>query len=439
MDYWRIIAAQVAVISLFSQDASDRDGFLAMVLEKLLDISESPKGWLCLWHVQEQALEVLAQAGELTPDEEGVLKESALCGEAVAEQAGPLQILAIPIRHKEQVAAVAGVGGKEEAYTLFETNALRMLLQNAWMMALTSYEQEQRHREMGQFKHAVENHRAVVLFIEPASGRIRYANPAALRKIAEKESQHFFTFPHKLKDGEIRMVDVYTSPIEYNSERVLFSIIFDVTRREKAMSDVKHLAYHDHLTGLYNRRYFEEAYNQVDKPVHWPLAILIGDVNGLKMVNDSYGHETGDALIREVAERIRRALLEGAILARTGGDEFSILLKNADEDAVRQLTDKLEETMEGYSHPGGSDEAELYLSVSFGYSVQSSGKTSRDDLVKEAESHLHRRKRYNDKSMRSHMIQAMMSTLFHKSEREQKHPSGWASIARPLPGPWAGT
>ncbi|MFZ5592557.1 MAG: PAS domain S-box protein, partial [Bacillota bacterium] len=129
-----------------------------------------------------------------------------------------------------------------------------------------------------------DEHAAVMLLIEPVSGRIVDANPAACsfygysreemlrlqiqdinmlprEEVAKKlraawqQKQHHFLFPHRVKSGEIRLVDVYSSPIVRGQERLLFSIIFDFTEREKYKEELCYLSYHDPLTGLYNRRF----------------------------------------------------------------------------------------------------------------------------------------------------------------------------------------
>ena len=309
---------------------------------------------------------------------------------------------------------------------------------------------EKNKEELAQLRAAFEDHRAVMIFIEPDSGKLLYANPAAadfygytqqelltlkfqdinmlnkealqaLKQKALNQSQQFYTLPQRLKDGEIRMVDIFSSPIQYEDKTILFSIIFDVTEKEQAMEEIKYLAYHDHLKGVYNRRYFEESFEKLNKQSHQPLAIIIGDINGLKMVNDSYGHLGGDALIQAAIKEIQTLIPLHSMLARIGGDEFAILIHNTNEQDVLNLTNLLEKELEKQIEVQVKETMQLYLSVSFGYGIQKDGNESLDDIVKEAENHIYRRKHYHHKSIRSHMIKAMMSTLFQKSERELHH------------------
>lgn len=304
--------------------------------------------------------------------------------------------------------------------------------------------------ELAQFRSAIDHHGAIIFFIDPESWEILYANEAAerfygyrkdellkmnlkdinmlglkklkmLQKRAVHTGQQFYTFPHRLKNGEIRMVDVFSSLIDYGRKKVFFAIIFDVTEKENAMAEIKHLAYYDALTGVYNRRYFEETFARIDRQENRPLAIIMGDINGMKMVNDNFGHKAGDALIKEAAQLIKDYIPKDSVLARVGGDEFVVLIPKATEKEIEQTTDILENELEKDIVINHNDNLNLYLSMSFGYALQGKTGECMDALIKKSESYVYKRKYYNQRSMRSHMIQAMMSTLFGKSEREQKH------------------
>lgn len=296
----------------------------------------------------------------------------------------------------------------------------------------------------------INNHEAVMLLIEPLSGKIIEANCSATSfygytreellgmkiqdinalddnelaglqiKILEK-GQKYFTFPHRLKNGEIRIVDVYSSLIDYAGEKVLFSIIFDVTKRERVAKENEYLAYHDYLTGIYNRRYFEEMFYRLHNNENQTLAIIIGDINGLKLVNDSFGFLVGDELIKETVREIRLLIHRDDILVRISGGQFAILIKDAKLEYVSRLTNILEDKLEKFVVLSNNDNFEVYLSASFGYGIQKGDKESLSDLYEDAEAILYNRKYFNTNSSRSNMINGMMSTLFQKSEREQQH------------------
>jgi diguanylate cyclase (GGDEF)-like protein len=104
--------------------------------------------------------------------------------------------------------------------------------------------------------------------------------------------------------------------------------------REIAESQVYELAYVDHTTGLYNRRYLAERLEELRHSKE-PLALLLIDLDHFKKVNDLYGHDTGDALLRVVAQIIRRASPEGTCCVRLGGDEFAILVRGEESRSER--------------------------------------------------------------------------------------------------------
>lgn len=293
----------------------------------------------------------------------------------------------------------------------------------------------------------INGHQAVMLLIEPFTGQITEANKAAeafygytrnellsmnideintmkkdevqeFRLNANKKGQKYFTFPHRLKNGQIRIVDVYSSPIEYMDKRMLFSIIFDVSERERAFSEVKYLAYHDYLTGVYNRRYWENEFENHNQPCNFPLAIIMGDVNGLKLINDNFGHSVGDIMLKDISRIIQSCVAHKYTFARVGGDEFAILLGNAEEMKIRNLIIEIEEDIESFNK---GKEDKHPLSVSFGYAIQREKTDSLDDLMREAETFMYRRKYYDCRSIKSKSIDIAMNSLFAKSEREKNH------------------
>lgn len=99
----------------------------------------------------------------------------------------------------------------------------------------------------------------------------------------------------------------------------------DVTEKKRIQEELKEMSYKDQLTGLGNRRYFEELFVSMDKPENLPLTLLMADVNGLKLTNDTFGHEAGDRLLKKVASDIEKKIRNIGKVARIGGDEFIIL------------------------------------------------------------------------------------------------------------------
>ena len=163
-----------------------------------------------------------------------------------------------------------------------------------------------------------------------------------------------------------------TSPLpgaEQSWDRVLIAIS-DITARKKAEAYVNYLGTHDVLTGLRNRGYFEERRAQVQKEERYPASIVMIDLNGLKLANDTGGHEVGDALIRRVGEVITKVADKGDVAARIGGDEFALLLPLQDEHAARMKVAQIETLVETNNQFYSGPRLSLSIGVATGYCGQ---------------------------------------------------------------------
>ena len=147
-----------------------------------------------------------------------------------------------------------------------------------------------------------------------------------------------------------------------------------------------HLSYHDQLTGLYNRRFYEEEMLRIDTERNMPLSIVMGDVNGLKLINDSFGHMAGDELLKMTAEILKEGCRADDIIARLGGDEFVIILPGTDSvetqtviERIRNLTQKVKVN-------------DVVLSISFGYETKTKMEQKITDIFKSAEDHMYHNK-----------------------------------------------
>ena len=122
--------------------------------------------------------------------------------------------------------------------------------------------------------------------------------------------------------------------------RILVSIN-DITARKRAEDYLKYLGTHDVMTGLFNRAYFVEQRDLVERDGPFPVSIIIADMDGLKQVNDHSGHEEGDNLLRRLAEVLKAAFPDEGVIARLGGDEFAVLLPDTSQPAVEEHIDHL--------------------------------------------------------------------------------------------------
>jgi diguanylate cyclase (GGDEF)-like protein len=115
----------------------------------------------------------------------------------------------------------------------------------------------------------------------------------------------------------------------------------DITARKKAEAYLEFLGKHDVLTKLYNRSFYIDEVNRLERKGFTPVTIIIADLNGLKMANDQYGHSAGDELLRRAGEVLDKLVEKPCCAARIGGDEFAILMPNADEQAGEAMMENI--------------------------------------------------------------------------------------------------
>lgn len=165
-------------------------------------------------------------------------------------------------------------------------------------------------------------------------------------------------------------------------------VTHDMTEQKQTEEKIKYLAYHDHLTGLPNRRLFKDKVNYLLENRKQTnnselFAVMFLDLDGFKAINDHFGHDVGDLLLKEVSQRITACLRKSEIAARIGGDEFSILIPEikAEDDAIAMATTIIEAVGYPYHIQGNR----LQVTTSIGISFSPHDETDRRTLMKNAD------------------------------------------------------
>lgn len=218
-------------------------------------------------------------------------------------------------------------------------------------------------------------------------------------------------------DGSTYLLEESASPIKNPNQEILGVVLVfrDVTQKLKQRRLIEYMSFHDVLTGLYNRRFFEEEFKRLDTSRNYPLTIIMADVNGLKLTNDAFGHHEGDKLLKLTAEILRRNLRSEDIIARWGGDEFVVLMPNTSYQDVELIIDRINNNIKEY------DLDKIILSLAFGWETKYDDSISLELVFKKAEEYMYKKKISESESVRGMTIKTIIKALFEKSPREEGH------------------
>lgn len=188
------------------------------------------------------------------------------------------------------------------------------------------------------------------------------------------------------------------------------AIIRDVTQEREYLEQIEFLSYRDSLTELYNRHYLDKVSKELDKESYFPMSIIMGDLNGLKLANDVFGHEIGDQMLKEVAELFKKKYVKRQLAFRLGGDEFLLLLPKTQLTDAEKLMQQIKNTKLPISNLSG-----LNASVSLGVSVRVSKEIRLIDALNEAEESMYHQKLLDGRSYRNSIINTLLATLQEKN------------------------
>ncbi|MEI7615142.1 MAG: diguanylate cyclase, partial [Actinomycetota bacterium] len=235
----------------------------------------------------------------------------------------------------------------------------------------------------------------------------------AIRGEKELDTEFRIIWP----DGTIRHINARAQVQRDDSGKPLemMGTNYDITDQKKKEEEILKLSYHDMLTGLYNRRFLEAEIKRLDTERQLPLSIIIGDLNNLKLTNDTFGHQEGDKLLIETTSLLKKVCRSDDILARWGGDEFVILLPKTSIAAAEEIAQRIKKEC-----------SELFIQkmpigLAIGIASKSESRQNMEDIIFEAESNMYKNKLAGKQSSAGSVIAALEQALYEKSNETMEH------------------
>lgn len=267
-------------------------------------------------------------------------------------------------------------------------------------------------------------------FINSTNEKLKYAEYPINIILKNKTALKNYTIGVKhIHEDKLVWVSVNGVPL-LNADGTIKEIVIsftDISLEKTKQDEITYLSNHDFLTGLYNRRYFVEIYKEKDNPSYYPLGIMMLDVNGLKIINDAFGHDVGDVALKKVSKILTKSCRKQDIACRIGGDEFAVILPKVTLEDLELIRDKIKERSK-------KEHVEnVTLSLATGYEIKTAdSKGSLDEILKQAENHMYRHKLTEGISIRNNAIKAILKTLTDKYAEERIHSAKVSQLCKKI-------
>nr|QNO54583.1 hypothetical protein KENJCFKB_00044 [Methanosarcinales archaeon ANME-1 ERB7] len=203
----------------------------------------------------------------------------------------------------------------------------------------------------------------------------------------------------------------------------------NIVERKKTEARIRYMSVHDSLTDLYSRVYFVERMNEFGALKSYPVSIVVADIDNFKAINDNFGHQFGDEILKNFADILKKNAQSGEVVARIGGDEFAVIMPEASEMAVREFCNAISRDCEKFEHfsefPKLRREVGIQdrsLSVSLGYAAQRGQFASIEDALREADQRMYEAKIWKKKFGRiEEVVQVLQSVMRERIPHVLEH------------------
>lgn len=288
------------------------------------------------------------------------------------------KLMYVPIIIDDKIVAVVGLANKEFEYDNNDIYQITTLMNEIWNVKERREALVKLEVERDKFLKTLMSIGDGVIVVD-LDGKVTMLNKVAEKltgwTIKEAEGRHYkevFVLSHENKESTINdpiegllttdiiqelgendiltskdgtkycLEDSATSIKDDKGNTIGVVLIFrDVTEKKERRKKIEYLSFHDSLTGLYNRTFFDEELSRLDRERNLPISIIVGDMNGLKLTNDIFGHAAGDELLQKMAEVFKKVCRADDIIARVGGDEFTILLPKTKEEEAKKIISRV--------------------------------------------------------------------------------------------------
>ena len=467
------------LVNVLSKNFRNEKKQLDYVLHEALKLTESKVGYICFYNEKKQEFTLKTWSKGMIKEVEVPkliyrLEEAGVWGEAVRQRKPIIlniavvepsagqefpggqkiagNFIAIPIFIDEKIKATVGFAGKEDRYDDNDVDEMTVLMNGVLSNLERRIMQRKLFEERSKYFQTLISIGDGVMVVDPA-GKIEMLNQVAQQLTGwaneEARGKHYtevFVLSHEdhrqeiidpiftamktdqtqelrnhavltAKDGSVFHLEDSAAPIKNEKgETVGIVLVFrDVSEKNEQRKEIEYLSFHDALTGLYNRRFLEEELLRLDIEKNLPISIIMGDVNGLKLTNDIFGHAHGDVFLKKIAEVMRRTCRADDIIARWGGDEFVILLPKTTVEQAKQIKKRIktEFARDGVQVIKGN--------ISLGCDVKTSMDQSIMECLDSAEEKMYAAKILERDDFKSSTLDSIITTLQSDCPQEEEH------------------
>lgn len=385
--------------------------------------------------------------------------EEDACPEDPLSTSATFRMMTVPVLMEEKVVAVIGVANNTEGYTDMDAEELSLLMTGVWNAKErreSTVELRKANLDLAENKEKLTlilNSSAEGIYGMDVSGNFTFLNKSALALLGFSKAEELIgrncheMIHHRTREGDLLprekcriykaidegdtiteedevfcRKDGSTFPVRYSAHpqilggRIIGSVVTfsDITERKKQEEEVLYLSYHDALTGLYNRTYLEKIGSDLEQEKNYPLCVVVGDVNGLKLSNDIFGHKKGDEFLKRIAEIIKKNTREEDLLFRVGGDEFYLFFRNTREETAKGIMERISSSIREEDFHG------VRGGIALGLSVLDKENTSLMHVMNDAEQKMYREKTLMKNKESVIQLQSFVEIIM-KKEEERVH------------------